>query len=617
MAISTKTTIIIDGEKMTRFSELSINQSANAHHTFSIIQPVPREFVDQAIDKSQSYIGKTIKIEIEPNTMRTDEPFVFNGIITQANLMRKNGSAGEIHINGFSPTIALEGLPNSKSYTDKTFSDITQEILNNYTQIQLRPLLNFNNTTSLPYIVQYNESDFAFLRRMAQKKGEWLYFNGEQLVFGKPKSTTFTLEYGRSLHSFNIEMNVKPLDFEYTGYDSSSGETQTANSKQINYQAKGYSKEVFDASNKLFSKTSNSLYNNPIEENSAFGHLNSRVTTQMESMASSLIVAKGESDETGLRIGDVIVINESGFSATGNPQDAVKEQNYGSYIITSLSHSCEEVGHYKNTFEAVPENSKTPPYSNVHSIPTANSQPAIVTDNNDPKGLGRVQVQMEWQKNNSENTPWIRMTNPHAGGGKGMYFIPEIGEEVLIDFEGGNAEKPYVLGAMYNGNKSSNYSTAGNDKKVIQTRSGTKIIMNDAIGSVFIEDPSGNTWLMDGKGNISVNAPNDISMNAGGSVSITAIKNVNVNAGINQTVNVGVNQNTSVGVLNNTFVGGHNLLNIVGNHIENIDGNKQVNTEKEIAINSQKGVGVSSEENIEKHSQKEVKVNSGEKSKMF
>jgi type VI secretion system secreted protein VgrG len=107
------------------------------------------------------------------------------------------------------------------------------------------------------------------------------------------------------------------------------------------------------------------------------------------------------------------------------------------------------------------------------------------------------------------------MTNPHAGGGKGHYFVPEIGEEVLVGFEGGNAEKPYVLGAMYNGNESSGYSTAGNDKKVIQTRSQCKIVIDDAVGSIFIEDPSGNTVLLDGKSNISLNAPKNMTTTVG------------------------------------------------------------------------------------------------------
>ena len=82
---------------------------------------------------------------------------------------------------------------------------------------------------------------------------------------------------------------------------------------------------------------------------------------------------------------------------------------------------------------------------------------------------------MAWQKYENTRTPWLRMTNPHAGSGKGMYFIPENGEEVFVAFENDNAEKPYIQGAMYNGNETSGYNTAGNDKKVIQTRSGTKL----------------------------------------------------------------------------------------------------------------------------------------------
>jgi type VI secretion system secreted protein VgrG len=52
-------------------------------------------------------------------------------------------------------------------------------------------------------------------------------------------------------------------------------------------------------------------------------------------------------------------------------------------------------------------------------------------------------------------------------------------------------------------------------------RSGTGIIVSDAEGSVFIENPGGNTWMMDGQGNMRVNAPNDITMNTGGHISMT------------------------------------------------------------------------------------------------
>ena len=345
------------------------------------------------------------------------------------------------------------------------------------------------------------------------------------------------------------------MGFEIIGYDPSTGETQKANSKELSSQTQGYTKSAYDTSKQMYPNAPTELYSNPMQEGMSRTHLINRATAQLESKTASLVIAKGESDETGIKIGDVIVIRESNFSPTGNPSDGVKEQNFGSYIVTKLIHICDVSGRYSNSFEAIPDTALSPPYSDIFQIPLADTQPAVVKDNNDPKGLGRVQVQMAWQKDINSHTPWIRMTNPHAGGGKGMYFIPEIGEEVLVGFENNNAEKPYVLGSMYNGKESSSYSTAGNDEKVIQTRSGTKIIMNDAIGSVFIEDPSGNTWMMDGKGNINVDAPNDITMNAGGNVSISAGNSITNSAVNNISSSAGKDIVDNAGIMINQLAG--------------------------------------------------------------
>jgi phage-related baseplate assembly protein len=192
---------------------------------------------------------------------------------------------------------------------------------------------------------------------------------------------------------------------------------------------------------------------------------------------------------------------------------------------------------YYNEFIAIPD-VYIAYYYDEEALPRAEQQIARVTDNNDPKGLGRVRVQFIWQVAKKLQTPWIRVVQPHAGTDKGFYFIPEIGEEVLVDFEDQNAERPYVIGSNYNGKEFSKYHTSGNDKKVIHTRSGTKIIFNDAEGSVFIEDPSGNTYLMDGQGTIKVEAPKniifkageDIKMEAGNNVATTAKNNISLSA---------------------------------------------------------------------------------------
>ena len=121
------------------------------------------------------------------------------------------------------------------------------------------------------------------------------------------------------------------------------------------------------------------------------------------------------------------------------------------------------------------------------AFPKSETQVAIVKENSDPDSMGRIRVQFPWQKETGELTPWLRIVTPHAGGEKGFHFIPEIDEEVLIGFEGGNAERPYVLGTLYTGGANpAGWNTQNNDVKALRTRSGHTIELNDADGSEFI-----------------------------------------------------------------------------------------------------------------------------------
>lgn len=603
MPISTKIKISIGGENLARFSKLVIDQKIQSHHRFSVLQPLPKEFVEQAVDKAQKYVGEPISITIESAGTTTTAPMVFNGIITETQLVRTSGASGGIIINGYSPTILLEGAPNTRSYNDKTLGDIVKQVVKDYPSDSLKSSVNVQKDTTLHYTVQYGESDFSFLSRIAGKKGQWLYYNGEELRFGKPESKKLTLEYGRTLHSFNIEMRARSLAFEYMGYDPSNGDTQKASSLEVDMPAQGYSKSMYDSSKKLFPKASTMLYSHSLEEGNSNSHLVDRVTTQLHSRSADLVTAKGDSDETGIRVGDVIAIKEPSFSLTGNITDGLKEQNFGSYIVTGVTHTCDESGNYHNTFEAIPDTAAAPPYGNVHNIPVAESQPATVTDNNDPAGLGRVQVKFAWQDG---NTPWIRMVNPHTGSGKGFYFIPEKGEEVLVGFEGGNAEKPFVLGAMYSGAASSGYAEETNAVKAIHTRSG-HIIKFTEDESILITDKSGNQIVLDTTGkNINISAPETVTINA---------KNIIMNADENISSTAGKNISASAA---------KDIIHSASGNINEISDSRTEIAEKDYTRTSATSLEMAEEvnlnstkENILMQSAKTVAFNSGEKSNIF
>jgi type VI secretion system secreted protein VgrG len=284
-------------------------------------------------------------------------------------------------------------------------------------------------------------------------------------------------------------------------------------------------------------------------------------------------------------------------------------------VVIEVTHNSEVHGNYTCNFKAIPADVGAPHYTDVHAYAKAESQPAKVIDNNDPDGLGRVQVEFYWSGGNIKSD-WMRMIQPHAGSGKGFYFVPEIGEEVLIGFEGGSAERPYVMGSHYNGNEKSGYADNQNNVKAIHTRSG-HIIKFTEDESIIITDKSGNEIQLDTVGgNINITAPKVITMNAS-NIIMNASESITTTAGMNITESAGVDKSITVGAILNTRVGGDSLMNVTGNFTEHIEGNKELHTEEEITFNSQKGMQYSSEGEIQKHSQKEVKLNSAEKSNFF
>jgi uncharacterized protein involved in type VI secretion and phage assembly len=207
----------------------------------------------------------------------------------------------------------------------------------------------------------------------------------------------------------------------------------------------------------------------------------------------------------------------------------------------------------------------------------------MVTDNNDEKGLGRVRVKFHWMEGN-EKSPWLRVTTPHAGGGKGMFLMPEKGEEVIVGFEGDSPTKPYVIGSVYNGKAKCSFANGGNDVKVLQSNSGNKLVLNDKDQSVLIEDAKGNMLMIDGKGNINITSSESINFTCGesnvelkkdGSVSING-KNLNFGATENLDASGGKKATFFSGQASFSADGGSNDANMSGNNA-NISGSMETN----------------------------------------
>lgn len=134
----------------------------------------------------------------------------------------------------------------------------------------------------------------------------------------------------------------------------------------------------------------------------------------------------------------------------------------------------------------------------------------LVTDVDDPEGMGRVKVEFPWLASGSYSN-WARVANALAGPQLGAFFLPEIGDEALVAFEMDDMRRPYVLGYLYNGDNAP--PATDPQVRMIQTVSGHKLIFDDTGGSeaIQIEDASGNKITLNADG-ITIESAKDVTI---------------------------------------------------------------------------------------------------------
>jgi type VI secretion system secreted protein VgrG len=505
MAQLVTTSISISGRPITQLSSFQLTQGIFSHHAFRLV--CPAESIDgntgNVFNQSKDLMGANLVAQI--NSVGMNGQLRFSGIVTQVETSRFNSYNGDVVITGYSPTIILDNGGHCKSWEKKAVKNIAQDVLKHFPQNMLNPKVAPLYPETLSYTVQYKETAWQFLYRLCATYGEWMFYDGLSLVIGPPPGTpSAALTYGSNLTRFNMALQVRPAALQMMAYDYINHQVYTSTPTGIESRAglNDLGKIAHNASQTVYAAQPK-IWNNHFLTNKK--QLDDVVNIQSAMQSSNHVRFNGASGHPGIAIGGQVSIQGTNVFSQSN-------ESYGDYTVVSVNHYADGQGNYNNDFVAVPASIKVPPVV-TPMAPPCEAQSASVTDNHDPKGLGRVRVKFYWM-NGAEKTPWIRVTSPHGGGEKGMFFIPEIGEEVIAGFEGDSAVKPYVIGTVYHGAASNAFSNAGNDVKALQTRSGNKVIMNDAAGSVFVQDKDGNSVLIDGAGNITVKANKTILLEA-------------------------------------------------------------------------------------------------------
>jgi uncharacterized protein involved in type VI secretion and phage assembly len=148
--------------------------------------------------------------------------------------------------------------------------------------------------------------------------------------------------------------------------------------------------------------------------------------------------------------------------------------------------------------------------------------PATVTDNQDPSSQGRVEVLLPWSPDASgaKYSVWARLATMMAGGNRGTWFIPEVGDEVLVAFEGGDLRQAVVIGGLF-GSKNTMPTTEIDNGSVavrgITSRLGHTILLLDgtetAKEAIELTLAGGQHVVHVGKDQLNVQVPSGLPIN--------------------------------------------------------------------------------------------------------
>ena len=496
------TKVTVKGEEQ-KFVSLHLRQGFNRHHTFTVVVNYlsPNNTFQQTPEKFIDYIGETASISFVHR--QTGESYDFEGIITQVEMIGSMGETGGVAIHGTSPTILYENNRTLDSWMDQSLSTIIKEATQEYGKVNL--VSNPKYAAPIPYMAQYNESVFDFMNRLSALYGEWFYYDGTKVYFGKPdRDNTEKIVYDMDLEEVRLVANLVPGKSARYDYVAQENKQHNADTPAKPDGMNDLQSIAHSCSEKAYTAKTTSAADPHVTDKA---ELDEQMRIVKNASGANLLNIKGIGKTCRIRIGEIIDVSFP---------DRMKLPPLGKFRIVGIEHEVRRDGHYSNSFVGVPDGTVHIPVPDVKR-PLALPELATVKENNDDKGQGRVKVAFDWQKN-GKTTNWIRVQTPNAGvsgavpKNRGWVFVPEVGDQVMVSYEHGNPDRPYVTGSVFHSG-----SGKGGDKdnkvKSIITRSGNAIVFDDETGSIVITDQTGKQLIMlDGTDAITVMAKRSITL---------------------------------------------------------------------------------------------------------
>ena len=466
---------------LAEFTHLSLQQHVFTHHTFGL--DFSCETLGKALGLKPDLVpiqahtqlsGKAITLSWTSRLASgAGRAFQFKGLITDISLRTDADLVNYYHVSGYSPSFLLEDGTQSRTFVKQKLGAIFAQVLGEYPGNAFARVLQGQGQAVLPYVVQYQETNFNFLSRLAAGQGEWFYYDGTSLRLGRESAPVIAFR-SSSAQVFSLAMRLQPSKTQGAGYNY---RTHAPLAATATPPAGGY------GLNQFAQQQSETLFTQP--QRVAVGgqgrdqaQLQRALDGLAARQAGSQVTLRGQGEAFDTRPGSVLEVQDAAGAA------------YGRFRVLGVAHEVDGAGNYHNAFEALPDAVSAPPPNPHYLVPVAQPELAEVIDLQDPRSLGRIRVRYYWsvaQPAEAESA-WLRVSTPYSGAGKGQLFTPEVGSQVLVGYEQGQAEFALVLGNLFHAQnpQGATYTRASNHLKGLQTAGGNKLVMNDVAGAQTI-----------------------------------------------------------------------------------------------------------------------------------
>jgi Rhs element Vgr protein len=523
--------ILIEGEELSKVYQvknITVSKEVNRIPTAQIIlidgDPAERDF--KLSNEDLLIPGKEIEITAG---YHSDEETIFKGIVIKHNL-RIRAKSAQLIIECKDEAVKMTIGRKSKYFYESSDSDIFEEIIGEY---GLSSDVESTNHTH-PELVQYNASDWDFLVSRAQANGKLCFVDDGTIKIAKPdlgQSEVETVTFGGSLLDFDAEIDARHQVSKVAAYG-----WNHADQELVEVEGK-------DPSVSLNGNLSSGDLSDVIGlENLELRHGGVVTDTELQDWADAkwlfqqLAKVRGRIKFQGIpsvKPNTVLKLEGVGDRFNGNVyvtgvQHVITNGNWVANAQFGLSTEW-----FSETFEisAKPASGLLPAIQGL--------QVGIVSQlEEDPDGEDRILVQIPII-NNEEEGIWCRVASPDAGENRGIYFRPEIGDEVIVGFINQDPNDAIVLGMLHSSAKPSPITAADdNHEKGIITRSEMKVLFDDDKKIITIETPAGKVisldedegaiTIEDDNSNVIVINSDGISMESAGDIAIKASGDVNI-----------------------------------------------------------------------------------------